>query len=74
MELCAQFVGQKEMKELSIMGTKGSMPLKYQSMVAPNGLIAHFYGPVEGRRHDSGMLAMSGLLSQLEQHSFSPNG
>ena len=29
------------------------------------------FGYVEGSRHDSGMLAMSGLLGQLEQHSFS---
>ena len=55
-------------------GHKRVHALKYQSVVAPNGLIAHLYGPVEGRRHDSGMLAMSGLLPQLEQHSFSPDG
>ena len=55
-------------------GHKRVHALKYQSVVAPNGLIAHLYGPVEGRRHDSGMLAMSGLLPQLEQHSFSSDG
>ena len=48
--------------------------LKFQSVAAPNGLIANLYGPVEGRRHDSAMLAMSGLLPQLEQHSISPTG
>ena len=48
--------------------------IKFQSVVAPNGLIANLYGPVEGRRHDSALLAMSGLLPQLEQHSFSPDG
>ena len=48
--------------------------IKYQSVVAPNGLVANLYGPVEGRRHDSALLAMSGLLPQLEQHSFSPEG
>ena len=42
--------------------------------MALNGLIANLLGPVEGRRHDSGMLAMSGLLCQLEQHSFSEEG
>ena len=36
--------------------------IKFQSVVAPNGLIASLVGPVEGRRHDSGMLADSGLL------------
>ena len=45
--------------------------IKFQSVVTPNGMIAYLY---EGRRHDSKMLAMSGLLEQLEQHSFSPSG
>ena len=39
--------------------------LKYQSVQVPNGLIAHMFGPVEGRRHDAAMLAQSGLLNQL---------
>ena len=43
-------------------------------MAAPNGLLANLFGPVEGRRHDSAILAMSGLLPQLEQHSVSPAG
>ena len=42
--------------------------------MAANGMMASLFGPVEGRRHDSRMLAMSGLLGQLEQHSFSPDG
>ena len=29
---------------------------------------------IEGKRHDSGMLADSGLLGNLEQYAFSPNG
>ena len=37
-------------------------------------MIANLFGPVEGRRHDSRKLAMSGLLDQLQQHSFSPDG
>ena len=55
-------------------GHKRVHAIKFQSVVAPNGLIANLYGPVEGRRHDSGMLAMSGLLPELEQHSSSPDG
>ena len=43
---------------------------KFQSVVTPNGIIANLYGPVEGCRHDSGMLAYSGLLQQLEQHCY----
>ena len=55
-------------------GHKRVHALKVQSVVAPNGLIAYLYGPVEGIRHDSAILAMSGLLPQLEQHSFGPDG
>jgi len=55
-------------------GHKRVHALKFQSVVTPNGLIANLFGPVEGRRHDSAMLAMSGLLEQLEQHSFSLDG
>ena len=55
-------------------GHKRVHPMTCQSVVAPSGLIAHFYGPVEGRRHDSAMLAMSGLLAQLEECYFSPAG
>jgi len=55
-------------------GHKRVHALKFQSVVAPNGIIANLYGPVEGRRHDSAILAMSGLLPQLEQYSFSPAG
>ena len=55
-------------------GHKKVHALKFQSVVAPNGLIANLFGPVEGRRHDSGMLADSELLRELMLHSFSPNG
>ena len=55
-------------------GHKRVHAIKFQSVVAPNGLVANLYGPVEGRRHDDFMLQMSGLLPQLEQYSFSPNG
>ena len=48
--------------------------IKFQSVVAPNGLVANLYEPVEGKRHDSGMLAMSGLLDALQRYSVSPYG
>ncbi|CAH3188639.1 unnamed protein product, partial [Porites evermanni] len=38
-----------------------------KSVMAPNGLIAHLYGPLEGKRHDAFMLGVSGLLPQLER-------
>ena len=53
-------------------GHKRVHALKFQSV--GNGLIANLYGPVEGKRHDSGMRAESGLLNELQQHSFAPNG
>lgn len=55
-------------------GHKRIHAIKFQSVAAPNGLIANLYGPVEGRKHDSGMLADSRLLNLLQRHSFSPTG
>ena len=63
-----------EMQRALYNGHKRVHSIKFQSVVAPNGLIAHLYGPVEGRRHDSGMLADSNLLHNLQQHCNSPNG
>ena len=40
----------------------------------PTGLIANLYGPVEGHRHDAGLLNDSGLLTNLQQVAFSPAG
>lgn len=55
-------------------GHKRVHALKFQSVVTPNGLIANLYGPVEGKRHDSGMLNMSGLLIKLQQYSVTSTG
>jgi len=48
--------------------------LKYQSVVTPDGLIAHLSGPFVGRRHDARMLAESGLLEELQAHANGPHG
>ena len=45
--------------------------VKFQSVALPNGLVGHLY-PVEGKRHDSGMLASSGPLQDLQRFSNSP--
>ena len=37
-------------------GHKRVHGIKCQSVVAPNGLIASLFGPVEGRRYDSGII------------------
>jgi len=55
-------------------GHKRVTAIKFQSVVAPNGLIANLYSPIEGRSHECGMLANSGLLPQLQLHSRSPLG
>ena len=55
-------------------GHKRVHSIKFQSVVAPTGLIANLYGPVEGRIHDSGMLADSNLLPLLQQHCNRQNG
>ena len=55
-------------------GHKRVHAIKFQSVVAPNGMIANLYGPVEGKRHDSGMLVMSGLFPLLQMNSQKPNG
>ena len=64
----------KENQRVVYNGHKRVHAIKFQSIVTPSGMIANLYGPVEGRRHDSGMLAMSGLLDELETYSFSPTG
>jgi hypothetical protein len=48
-------------------GHKRTHGIKFQSVVTPDGLIACLFGPIPGARHDSFMLAESGLLTQLSQ-------
>ena len=55
-------------------GHKKVHSIKFQSVAAPNGLVANLYGAVEGKRHDSGMLAQSRLLDELQQHLHDPAG
>ena len=43
-------------------------------MVAPNGIICHLFGPLEGRRHDAFILRESGLLGRLDQKMVKANG
>jgi hypothetical protein len=48
--------------------------LKYQAVVTPDGLIAHLYGPLEGRYHDVTAWHKSGLAEHLAQHAYNPDG
>ncbi|TGZ80821.1 hypothetical protein EX30DRAFT_297924, partial [Ascodesmis nigricans] len=55
-------------------GWKRIHVLKYQAVVTPDGLIVHFYEPLEGRRHDIHVYRESGLQQILEQYSFDRSG
>ena len=50
-------------------GWKRYHALKYQSVETPDGIHRHLWGPEAGRRHDSTMLADSGLEDTL-MHNF----
>ena len=52
-------------------GHKRVHAIKIQSVVAPNGLVASLYRPVEGKCHDSRMLSMSGLVNVVQRYSVS---
>ena len=49
-------------------GHKRGHGLKFQSVLLPDGLIGHLFGPVEGKCHDNSVLAYSGLLNRLQEH------
>ena len=55
-------------------GHKKVHAIKFQSAAVPNSLVANFYGPVEGKRHDRTMLAESSLYNQLVLYSRATNG
>lgn len=43
--------------------------LKLPVYTAPDGLMVHFWGPIEGKRHDITMLCESDVMSHFQQHS-----
>ena len=47
-------------------GRKRVQGIQFHLVVTPNGLIANLFGPVEGRKHDNGMLGNSGPCTQLQ--------
>ncbi|GFO19787.1 hypothetical protein PoB_004629200 [Plakobranchus ocellatus] len=42
--------------------------------MTPNGLFAHMFGPMEGRRHDAAMFHESGIMTTLEETMNRPDG
>ena len=55
-------------QRLCFSGHKRVHALKFQSVMCPDGILAHMFGPIEGRRHDAGMLQLSGLLPEMQAH------
>ena len=55
-------------------GHKRVHALKFQAVALPNGIVCNLFGPVEGRRHDAGMLKDSGVLAGLQQVAYNPAG
>ena len=49
-------------------GHKRKHLLKFQSVVTPDGIMSHAYGPMEGRRTDIWTLACSGLEPYIDAH------
>lgn len=64
----------QENQKLVFNGHKRYHGLKFQSIVVPNGIIANLFGPIEGRRHDAGMLRESEILTQMQAHMTTPGG
>ncbi|KAE9124044.1 hypothetical protein PF002_g7954 [Phytophthora fragariae] len=60
--ICRPSKGQQAMYN----GHKRVHAMKFQTVVTPDGIISHLFGPVDGRRHDLFILNQSGLKTQLE--------
>ena len=58
-------------QKLFFNGHKRLHGLKFHSIVTPDGIISHVFGPVEGRRHDAAVLRLSGLQETLSDDRFS---
>ncbi|TDL14164.1 hypothetical protein BD410DRAFT_700488, partial [Rickenella mellea] len=55
-------------------GWKRIHAIKFHSLITPDGLHVHVYGPVEGRRHDETLYRQSGLSELLDKYSWGPDG
>jgi hypothetical protein len=55
-------------------GWKRYHALKFHTIITPDGLHAHVWGPVEGRLVDQTLYAESGLANILREHSHDTNG
>jgi len=64
----------KQCQELYYSGYKKMHVLKYQSVLFPNGIIGRLDGPFQGRRHDSAVLNLSGLINELSKEFVKQDG
>lgn len=55
-------------------GWKRLHGLKYHAIVTPDGLIAHLYGPLEGRRHNRTIWSESQIMQYLELYAYGTQG
>lgn len=61
-------------QEILFSGHKRVHCIKFQSIMCPNGLHAHLFGPIEGRRHDARMLAESQILQAMNNWPMNAQG
>lgn len=54
-------------QNLAYNGHKRTHAIKFQAIMAPNGLIANVAGPFEGKRHDSFLLEESGIVGEIRR-------
>ncbi|GFO32922.1 hypothetical protein PoB_005942700 [Plakobranchus ocellatus] len=64
----------KQHQKVVFSGHKRIHCLKFQGIMTPNGLFAHMFGPMEGRRHDAVMFHESGIMTTLEETMNRPDG
>ena len=62
--------GDSGFQRVAYSGHKRKYALKNQAVAAPDGLILHVSGPIQGRRHDWTIYARSGLEAQLGSNLF----
>ena len=61
--------GHSDMQRYIYSGHKRMHCLNFQAITAPDGLCIHFWGPLEGSRHDTTLLRESKLLGYLHDHT-----
>ena len=62
----------KKFQRQAYNGHKKYHAIKYQGIVIPNGMVAHLFGPIEGRRADPGILNESRVIEKCVAHAYLP--